>query len=337
MADFIEPWAMSFLPDGALIVTEKRGPIKIWREGQPPITVTGGPTPVYGGQGGMGDVVQHPRFAENGLIYLSWVERGPGGAGAVVGRGRLVTGDRAARIEGLTIIWRQVPKTSGSGHFGHRIAFGPGGKLYISSGERQKFDPAQDRQSNLGKIVRLNDDGSLPADNPYVQQGPVTAQIWSMGHRNPLGLAFDGAGRLWNVEMGPQGGDEVNLVQRGANYGWPRASNGSHYDGRAIPDHKAGDGFSPPKIWWNPAISPGGVMIYSGSMFPAWKGDAFIAALGAQALIRVDLEGETARKADQWQMERRIRDVEQGPDGAIWLIEDGEGDAGGRLLKLEKK
>ncbi len=334
MGTFVEPWAMSFLPDGTLIVTEKRGAIKLWRAGQPVITVSGGPSPAYGGQGGMGDIVPHPRFAENSLIYLSWVEAGPGGKGAVVGRGRLATEGRSARIEGLAVIWRQSPKTSGSGHFGHRIAFGPDGKLYISSGERQKFDPAQDMTANLGKVVRLNDDGSVPPDNPFAGRGGVSAQIWSLGHRNPLGLAFDGAGRLWDVEMGPQGGDEVNLVERGANYGWPRVSNGSHYGGKDIPDHAAGDGFAAPKIWWNPSISPGGMMIYSGDKFPAWKGDAFVAALGGQALIRIDLDGDQARKADQWPMDNRIRDVEQGPDGAIWLIEDGED---GRLLRLEAK
>ena len=162
----------------------------------------------------------------------------------------------------------------------------------------------------------------------------IAAQIWTLGHRNPLGLAFDDAGRLWEIEMGPSGGDEVNLIERGNNYGWPRASNGSHYDGRDIPDHKPGDGFTAPKVWWNPSISPSSLMIYSGTAFPAWRGDAFIGALSDQALIRVHLDATNATKADQWPMENRIREVEQGPDGAIWLLEDGEG---GRLLKLEPR
>jgi glucose/arabinose dehydrogenase len=185
---------------------------------------------------------------------------------------------------------------------------------------------------NLGKVVRLNDDGSLPADNPWSARGGVTAQLFSLGHRNLLGLAFDGQGRLWNTEMGPQGGDELNLVTRGGNYGYPRVSNGSHYDGRDIPDHRPGDGFQAPAVWWNPSISPSSLMIYSGAMFPAWRGDAFIGALSGEALIRVDLDGANARKADQWPMGARIREVEQAPDGAIWLLQDG--DSGGRLLRL---
>ena len=233
-----------------------------------------------------------------------------------------MTGTAASpSLKNLEIIWRQTPKVSGSGHFGHRIAFGPDGMLYISSGERQKQAPAQDPGSDLGKVIRMKDDGSSPSQ-------------MSLGHRNPLGLAFDPQGGLWDVEMGPMGGDELNLVKAGANYGWPRASNGDQYGGDTIPDHEPGDGFEPPKVWWNPSISPGGLMIYSGSLFPAWKGDAFIAALGGQALIRVDLDGDKASKADEWDMQARIREVEQGPDGAIWLLEDGKL---GRLLKLTPK
>ena len=180
--------------------------------------------------------------------------------------------------------------------------------------------------------MRLNDDGSLPADNPFASRGGIAAQVWTLGHRNLLGLAFDGGGRLWEVEMGPMGGDEVNLIQRGRNYGWPRASNGSNYDGSDIPDHRPGDGFEPPKVWWNPSISPSGLIIYSGAMFPQWRGDAFLGALSGEALIRVHLNGETASKADQWPMGARIREVEQAPDGAIWLLQDGP--SGGRLLRL---
>jgi glucose/arabinose dehydrogenase len=239
-----------------------------------------------------------------------------------------------ASLGDLQIIWRQQPKMTGGGHFSHRIAFGPDGRLYISSGERQQFDPAQDMAGNLGKVVRLNDDGSLPADNPWSGRGGVTAQIWTLGHRNVLGAAFDAAGNLWEVEMGPEGGDELNLVRRGLNYGYPRVSNGSHYGGRDIPDHRPGDGFEPPKVWWNPSISPSSLIIYSGAMFPAWRGDAFIGALSGEALIRVDLDGTSARKAEQWRMGARIREVEQAPDGSIWLLEDQRGGSGGRLLRL---
>ncbi len=335
VASFNEPWAMAFLPDGRALITEKAGKLLLWTAATNNVaTVTGTPKVSYGGQGGLGDVVVHPQFAKNKLVYLSWAEAGAGGIGAVVGRAKLVEAPGAARLEGLTIIWRQSPKVSGRGHFGHRIAFGPDGKLYISSGERQKFDPAQDMTKNLGKIVRLNDDGSAPGDNPFAAKGGVATQIWSLGHRNPLGLAFDPAGHLWNIEMGPAGGDELNLVKRGANYGYPKASNGSHYDGRDIPDHKAGDGFEAPKAFWNPSISPGSLMMYSGKLFPAWTGDAFIGALGGEALIHIDIDGEKASKADEWPMKTRIREVEQGPDGAIWLLEDGED---GRLMKLLPK
>ena len=230
------------------------------------------------------------------------------------------------------MIWRQTPKVDGRGHYGHRIAFGPDGFLYISSGERQKFTPAQDMQPNLGKIVRLNDDGSVPADNPFADRGGVTAQIWSLGHRNPLGLAFDAQGRLWNVEMGPQGGDELNLVQRGANYGYPIVSNGNHYGGADIPDHDTRPDLAAPAVFWNPVISPSSLLFYSGSEFPDWQGDAFIGGLSSTSIVRIELgAGGTAREAARYRMPQRMRAVEQGPDGAIWALEDGRG---GRLLRL---
>ena len=334
VARFERPWAMAFLPDGRALITEKRGHLKLWREGGKPVEVSGIPPIAYEGQGGFGDVAIHPDFARNHMVYLSWVEAGPGGKGAAVGRATLVEDAGGARLEGLQVIWRQEPKVSGNGHFGHRLAFGPDGMLYISSGERHKFDPAQDTTVNLGKVVRLTDTGMIPSDNPGYDKGRITAQIWTLGHRNQLGLAFDAAGRLWEVEMGPMGGDEVNLIERGNNYGWPKVSNGTHYDGRDIPDHAPGDGFTAPKVWWNPSISPSSLMIYSGTKFPQWRGDAFIGALSGQALIRVHLDGTNASKGDQWPMENRIREVEQGPDGAIWLLEDGED---GRLLKLTPK
>lgn len=334
-AVFNEPWAMTFLPGGAsALITEKAGKLFLVDTASGGKTeVAGLPKPAYGGQGGLGDVIVHPDFANNRFVYLSWVEEGQGGYGAVVGRATLGAG-AATKLEGLQIIWRQEPKVSGRGHFGHRMAFGPDGMLYVSSGERQKFDPAQDMNGNLGKIVRLSDGGMIPSDNPGYDQGRIRAQIWSSGHRNPLGLAFDPEGRLWNTEMGPAGGDELNLVKKGANYGYPVKSNGSHYDGKDIPDHAPGDGFEAPKAWWNPAISPGSLMIYSGSLFPAWKGDAFIGALSGEALVRVDLDGETAKKAEVWEMKARVREVEQGPDGAIWLLTDG---GNGKLLKLTPK
>ena len=338
IASFSSPWAMAFLPGSGLpltslaLVSEKGG--KLWlvdvRNGSKR-DVAGVPAVEVAGQGGLGDVVVHPGFAGNQRVYLSFVEAGPGGtSGAALGYGRLVIGSGEPRIDGFKIIWRQVPKVDGSAHFSHRIAFGPDGLLYLTSGERMKFDPAQDFSVNLGKVLRLTDEGAPAPGNPWASRGGVTAQLWTLGHRNLLGLAFDADGRLWETEMGPQGGDELNLIEAGRNYGWPRASNGSHYGGADIPDHRPGDGFEPPKAWWNPSISPAGLLIYQGDRFPAWKGDALIPALSGEALIRVDLDGASARKAGQWPMGARIRSVDQGPDGSVYLLEDG-----GRLLRLD--
>lgn len=333
VATFDEPWAMTFLPDGSALVTERGGALLLVDPSSGSTTaVQGVPHVAVGGQGGLGDVILTPGFAHDGRIYLSWVEPGDDGtSGAVVGRATLHT-DGTPRLEAVSVLWRQEPKVTGQGHFGHRLAVSPDGRyLFVSSGERQKMQPAQDKAVNLGKILRLTLDGVAAAGNPFATRGGVAAQIWSLGHRNPLGLAFDSAGNLWSSEMGPLGGDELNLILPDRNYGWPLASNGSHYSGEDIPDHRAGDGFEAPKVWWNPSISPGSLMIYSGTLFPQWRGDAFIGALSGQALIRVDLDGTSAAKADQWDMGARIREVEQGPDGAVWLLEDG---AGARLLRL---
>jgi glucose/arabinose dehydrogenase len=245
-----------------------------------------------------------------------------------------LNGDGGGTLSDLNVIWRQVPKVSGRGHYGHRIAFGSDGHLWITSGERQKFEPAQDMKSNLGKVLRLNDDGSAPADNPFAKEGGVTAQIWSLGHRNLLGIAFDSQGRLWQHEMGPRGGDELNLIKRGANYGYPIVSNGDHYSGIPIPDHDTRPEFEKPRAFWNPVISPAGLVIYSGNLFPQWRGNAFIGGLSSESLIRVELAGENAREAERFGMGARIREVEQGPDGALWLLEDGDDGSQGRLLKL---
>jgi aldose sugar dehydrogenase len=340
IADFDEPWAMAFIPGTPYaLITEKKGKLKLWESEGAVVDVEGVPTVAYGGQGGLGDVILHPDFANNGFIYLSFAEAGEGGFGAAVARGKLDLKAAKPTLTDVQVIWRQEPKVSGQGHYGHRMAFGPDGMLYISSGERQKFQPAQDLNQNLGKIVRLTNGGMVPSDNPFYDQGRVKSQIWSYGHRNPLGIAFDAKGRLWNQEMGPEGGDELNLVKKAANYGYPKVSNGRNYGAATddLPDHAPGDGFEAPKVFWNPAISPGGLMIYSGDMFKAWKGSAFIGGLGAKALVRVKLDGENATKADQWDMGARIREVEQGPDGAIWLLEDQRAGSEGRLLKLTPK
>ena len=237
-----------------------------------------------------------------------------------------------SQLTGLEVIWRQYPKVTGKGHFGHRLVFGPQGYLWISSGERQKFDPSQDMESNLGKIVRINADGSQPADNPF-SGGPVQSQIWSLGHRNPLGLAFDDHGKLWVAEMGPKGGDELNLVNRKANFGYPIVSNGDHYSGADIPDHDTRPEFDAPKITWTPVISPSSMLFYTGEAFPDWRGSLLIGGLSSRGLIRVTLSNGEAREAERFDMNKRIRDVEQGPDGAIWLLEDGRRGSG-QLMKL---
>ena len=333
VADFESPWAMTFLPDRRMLVTEKGGQMLLVSADGRQKAVVSGTLPVAAqGQGGLMDVVLHPKFAENHLVYFSFSEAGPGGKGVALARGVLVDGASPA-LDKVEVIFRASPYVEGNGHFSGRIAFAPDGHLFFTAGERQKFDPAQDPKATLGKVLRLNDDGTPAAGNPLAAKGFHPA-IWSYGHRNLLGLAFDGTGNLWEQEMGPQGGDEVNLIKPGLNYGYPKASNGSHYDGRDIPDHRPGDGFEAPKLWWNPSISPGGLMIYSGDLFPQWKGDVFIGGLSSQALIRVDLDGTNATKGDQWDMGARIREVEQGPDGAIWVLEDGGDGSQGRLLKL---
>ena len=334
VASFKEPWALAFLPDGRLLVTEKHGALKLVQPGGSIGDVSGVPPVEYGGQGGFGDIAVHPKFADNGLVYFSYVEAGEGGRGAVVARAKLTLDDHGGgALSNMQVVWRQQPKESGSGHFGHRIVFGSDGKLWISSGERQEFTPAQDMGVNLGKIVRLNDDGSVPSDNPFAAQGGVTAQIWTLGHRNPLGLAWDAKGQLWEIEMGPQGGDELNLIKRGKNYGWPVVSNGDNYDGTPIPDHDTAPQFEAPRLSWNPVIAPGDLVIYNGNSFPDWKGNALIAGLRSQALVRVAIDADNnAREVARYNMGHRIRAVAQGPAGDVWLLEDGDG---GRLLRLQ--
>jgi aldose sugar dehydrogenase len=348
VASFDEPWALAILPDGRKLVTEKKGNLFIvTSQGEVSGKVAGVPDVDYGGQGGLGDVALHPKFAENRLVYLSFAEGGAGGTrGAAVVRGVLVETEDGAALSNVEVVWRQYPKQLGYGHYGHRLLFDKDGYLWVSSGDRQKFTPAQDMQANLGKILRLQDDGSIPKDNPFVDypgrdaftdDAGVYGQVWSLGHRNPLGIAFDLDGRLWEVEMGPAGGDEVNLIKRAANYGYPVVSNGDHYDGRAIPDHDTRPEFQAPAVTWTPVISPGSLMFYRGNLFPDWRGDALIAGLSAKAIVRVELDGERAREVERYAMGARIRAVVEGPDGALWVLEDERNGSGGRLLKLTPK
>ena len=371
VATFDAPWAMAFLPGSGVpmtklaLVTEKPG--HIWlidvATGQKR-EVEGAPKVVVSSQGGLLDIVPSPGFAGDQTVYLSYSEPSPrGGSSLALARAKLADLGSAPRLDGLTVLWRD-PGGGKGGQFGARIAFAPDGRsLFLSVGERQRFTPAQDASQPLGKILHLTLDGKPAPGNPLAGRAGAASvtitdpprdtqaaksasgrsvawpgtnrtpgETWSTGHRNPYGLVFAPDGRLWENEMGPRGGDEVNLILPGRNYGWPLASNGDNYDGVPIPDHRGGDGFEPPKVFWNPSVSPSSMIIYTGNLFPQWKGDALIGALSGQAFIRVDIDGDKARKADQWDTGARIREVEQGPRGEVYLLEDGPG---GRLLRLE--
>jgi glucose/arabinose dehydrogenase len=332
-ADFESPWAMTFLPDGRMFVTEKSGILYVVSaDGQQRKRVDGIPAVSDEGQGGLMDVVLHPGFTQNRLVYFSYSEAGQGGKGVVLARGAFVDGEQPV-LQKVETLFRASPYVEGDGHFAGRIAFSKDGYLFFTNGERQKFEPAQDPKTTLGKVLRLEDDGTPAPGNPLAAKGFHPA-VWSYGHRNLLGIAFDASGNLWEQEMGPKGGDEVNLILPGRNYGYPIVSDGDHYDDKPIPDHDTRPEFEKPKVMWNPVISPAGLMVYSGKLWPQWKGDLFIGGLSSQALIRVDVDGTNARKGDEWPMGERIREPEEGPDGSIWLLEDGRRGSKGRLLKL---
>lgn len=335
LARFDEPWAMAFLPDGRLLVTEKKGQLRLFDPASGKTgTISGVPTVAYGGQGGLGDIALHPDFANNHWVYLSYVEQGESDTrGAAIFRAKLSLNETGGgTLSDGNLIWRQEPKVEGEGHFSHRILFAPDGKMFVSSGERQKFTPAQDMKMNLGKVLRLNDDGTSPADNPFAAQGGVATQIWSLGHRNILGLAFNPKdGKLYENEMGPKGGDEFNVIERGQNYGYPLVSEGVHYSGKSIPKHNTRPEFHAPLLSWTPVISPSSLTFYTGKLFPAWQGDALIGGLSSEALIRVRVDNGTAREVERIDMGERIRDVIQAPDESVWVLED---ESGAKLIRL---
>ncbi len=355
LATFDNPWAMTFLPDGRALVTEKGG--NLWllnADGSKAGEISNTPDAEARGQGGFGDIIVHPDFAENSEVFVSYVERDADDdslSGAAVEHATLTLTDDGGELADREVIWRQSPKVTGNGHYGHRLAVAPDGMLFITSGERQKFSPAQNMDMNLGKVIRLNQDGSAPDDNPFHGNGEISDQIWTLGHRNPLGIDFDADGLLWVHEMGPKGGDELNRIVRSENYGYPEVSEGTHYSGEKIPKHEDNLAYENPALAWNPVISPSGFVIYDGDAFADWQGDGLIGGLSSKALIRVEFEEakvdntgapasdvdemeKVAKEAARYDWGKRVREVEQGPDGAIYVLEDG---AEGRLVKLALK
>lgn len=339
ITSFENPWAMAFLPDGHSLVTEKAGTLWLLDKNQKKrFAVTGTPNVKARGQGGLGDVIVHPDFKTNSTIYISYIERDPKDdaySGAVIERATLNVSDSGASLAGRELIWHQSPKVTGNGHYSHRMAFSPDGYLFITSGDRQKFTPAQNMAMNLGKILRLNADGSVPQDNPFYGNGSVTEQIWTLGHRNPLGIDFDEQGNLWSHEMGPRHGDELNIIEKARNYGYPVVSQGDHYSGVKIPNHEDYPIYKAPENAWVPAISPAGFIIYKGDLHKDWKGNGFIGGLSSEALVRVTFSQDgqkwNVKEAERYEWGKRVREVEQDNKGNIYVLEDKEG---GRLIKL---
>jgi glucose/arabinose dehydrogenase len=323
------PWGLAFLPDGRMLVTERSGTLRlVSKDGKLSPPLSGVPKVVVAGQGGLLDVAIDPDFKSNSLVYLTYSEPGEGGAGTAVARGKL----GESGLDGVEVIFRQEPKVGGGNHFGSRLVFAPDGKLFVTLGERFTFTPAQDLTNDLGKIVRINPDGSVPKDNPFVGRTDARPEIWSYGHRNPQGAAIlPKTGKLWETEFGPMGGDELNIPQAGANYGWPVVSWGSHYTGEDIPDPPTHPEFADAIYHWNPVISPSGITFYTADAIPAWKGNLLIAALSGQAIVRLTLDGEKVVDEERIPMGARIRDVAQGPDGAVYALTD---EGNGEILRL---
>ncbi len=325
VADFDTPWALAFLPDGRMLVTEKPGRIFLVTQNGEKIELSNTPEVAASGQNGMLDIAVAPDFETSSTVYFTYVEPDAGGSRLALSRATLSVSGSEATLANATVIWRQTPG-GGGGQPGGIIAFDPAGThLFLSVGERMRPDTAQDPEQARGKVLRLNLDGSTPSDNPLAAQGGVQAETWTTGHRNPYGLAFGPDGRLWQHEMGPRGGDELNLIEEGRNYGWPVVSNGDEYSGAEIPDHDTRPEFAGPAVYWNPVISPAGLAFYDGAMFPQWQGSALIGGLSVRSLVRVafDADGKPD-EAERWDMGARVRDVAVAPDGAVWIIEDAD-------------
>ncbi|QJU57656.1 PQQ-dependent sugar dehydrogenase [Sphingomonas sp. AP4-R1] len=360
------PWKIAFLPDGRMLITEKPGGLWIVKQTGEKTEVTGTPPVFFKGQAGMLGVFVSPHYAQDHFIYLTYSEPGDGGASLAVARAHIAESAGTAKIEGLQVIWRELPKGDG-GQYGGVIAFAPDGRsMFLTVGERMRFTPAQDPDSPLGKILHLTLDGKPAPGNPgegktgaasvafmappgdteeaktaptkmVPVKGPnlAPAEIWASGIRTPYGLAFDKAGKLWEVEHGPRGGDELNLIEKGKNYGWPLVSYGMNYNGVPIPSPDTRPDLAKPVVYWVPVIGPGGLSFYDGKAFPEWAGSAFIGGMPTKSLVRVTFDGQGgAKEAERWDMGKRIRDVAVAPDGALWLLEDAYP---GSVLKLTPK
>jgi glucose/arabinose dehydrogenase len=325
------PWAMAFLPDGDLLITERPGRLRILRDGVlDPTPIEGVPDVYASGQGGLLDVVLDPDFAGNRLIYLSYAAKGEGGAGTRVARARLSDG----RLEDVEVIFEGF-MAGGGRHFGSRLGFDPEGYLFVTLGERGQDERAQELGVLAGKVVRLHPDGSVPEDNPFVGRDDAAPEVYSWGHRNPQGLAVHPeTGRVWVEEHGPRGGDEINIVEAGVNYGWPVITYGRAYSGLPMGEGSEKEGMAQPLYYWVPSISPSGMAFYQSDAFPEWQGDLFVGALSGQLLVRLELDGEQVVEEERLLdgVLGRIRDVRVGPDGYLYLLTDY---ADGALVRLE--
>ena len=318
------PWALAFLPDGRMLVTERPGRLRIvTANGTISEPVAGVPDVFARGQGGLHDVALDPAFAQNRLVYLSYAEPGEGGtAGTAVARGRLGDGG----LENVQVIYRQAPKLPGGGHYGSRILFTRDGKMFVTQGDRQVGrGRVQDPSTLIGKVVRLNTDGTVPRDNPFVGREGTRPEIWSIGHRNAQAAALHPeTGQLWTVEHGARGGDELNMPQAGKNYGWPVITYGRDYSGASIGEGTTKEGMEQPVYYWDPVIAPSGMIFYTGDAIPGWKGSALVGSMSPGALVRLTIENGRVTKEERYlqDMRRRFRDVQQGPDGFVYVVTD---------------
>ncbi len=328
------PWGLAVLPDGRMLVTERPGRLRIVdRDGRLSEPLAGVPKVYASGQGGLLAVTLSPQFASDRLVYLAFSEPGEGGAGTAVARGRL-DGNALHNVE---VIWRQVPKVPGANHWGSRLVFAADGKLFVTTGDRQEYrDRAQDLSATLGKVVRINADGSIPADNPFAKREGARPDIWSYGHRNVQAAALDPAtGALWTVEHGARGGDELNRPQPGRNHGWPVITYGVDYSGAKIGEGIAKPGMEQPLYYWDPVIAPSGAAFYTGDVYPGWKGSLFVGSMKPGGLVRLEIDGDRVRKEERYLGDiGRVRDVVQGPDGLLYLLIDARN---GSVLRVDPR